>query len=126
MTENNTYELKLISDSQGFLIGDKNNNVNNELNNEKEQIKKLNTIDENVKQIRKILDEINPFSKTDIKQIANNAKLQNKVLKKQILNLNNFNTSQIVTPKNRNSNNQNKTQNFNNSLNKFLFNTIKQ
>ena len=28
MTENNTYELKLISDSQGFLIGDKNNNVN--------------------------------------------------------------------------------------------------
>ena len=119
MTENNTYELKLISDSQGFLIGDKNNNVNNELNNEKEQIKKLNTIDENVKQIRKILDEINPFSKTDIKQIVNNAKLQNKVLKKQILNLNNFNTSQIVTPKNRNSNNQNKTQNFNNSLNKF-------
>ena len=119
MTENNTYELKLISDSQGFLIGDKNNNVNNELNNEKEQIKKLNTIDENVKQIRKILDEINPFSKTDIKQIANNAKLQNKVLKKQILNLNNFNTSQIVTPKNRNSNNQNKTQNFNNSLNNF-------
>lgn len=119
MTENNTYELKLISDSQGFLIGDKNNNVNNELNNEKEQIKKLNTIDENVKQIRKILDSVNPFSKTDINTIANNAKLQNKVLKKQILNLNNFNTSQIVTPKNRNSNNQNKTQNFNNSLNNF-------
>lgn len=122
MTENNTYELKLISDSQGFLIGNSlnsKNSLNADLQTEKNQIKKLNDIDENVKLIRKILDSVNPFSKTDIKTIANNAKLQNKVLKKQILNLTKFNTSQIVTPKNRNSNNQNKTQNFNNSLNNF-------